>query len=332
MSLSIIVPIYDVEPYLEECLSSVQAALRFPAYAEVLCVDDGSTDSSGKIAQRFAQSDSRFRVITQVNGGYGKAINTGMAAARGEYVTIVESDDIIAGNVYQDLLEILRRDTSLDFIKTPYQPFTVDGKQPLKGAPPKKQTATDILAAPPGKIRPKTFLSDKLLLQPPAIWSAIYRRSSLERFNITLPETPGAGYQDTCFSAMCFLNGMTYHWVADRYYMYRVDRETASRHACNRRSEIVTLFRFVRENLERNDNMTSMSKPHFYAVYFRRLIWFMQRVRKDHQFTLFFDAYRDFSEVWESPKLRRATSDLLPEGEGVQFEHFFQGRQGKLYA
>ncbi|MDN3713634.1 glycosyltransferase [Paracoccus cavernae] len=90
IDLSIVVPIFNVQDYLEACLASVEAAL-LPAFtAEVLCIDDGSTDSSGQIAQSFATRDSRFRVITQVNGGYGKAINTGMRAARGRFVTIVD--------------------------------------------------------------------------------------------------------------------------------------------------------------------------------------------------------------------------------------------------
>lgn len=330
--LTIVVPIYNVQDYLEECLASVQAALVPAISAEVHCVNDGSTDQSEQIAQSFADRDSRFRVITQVNGGYGKAINTGMKAARGRFVTIVEFDDVILPTAYPSLLELLRQDTTLDFVKTPYQPFTTDGPSPQMSVPPHGRTAADILAAPAGTVRPGTFLDDRLIFEPPAIWAGIYRREVLERHSITLPETPGAGYQDTCFSAMCFLNGMTYHWVNDRYYMYRVDRETASRHVRNRRSEIIDLFRFIRDNLERNGKFKNASSPYFYATYFRRLIWFMQRVRVEHRFNLFIEAYRSFNDVWENRALMHATQALLPGGEAVQFEQFWQGRHAKLYA
>lgn len=332
IDLSIVVPIFNVQDYLEECLASVEAAL-LPAFtAEVLCIDDGSTDSSGQIAQSFATRDSRFRVITQVNGGYGKAINTGMRAARGRFVTIVESDDVILPQAYPALLALLERDETLDFVKTPYQPFTVDGPRPQMSVPPHRKTAADLLEQPAGSVRPGTFLDDRLIFEPPAIWAGVYRRDTLLRYGITLPETPGAGYQDTCFSAMCFLNGMTYHWVDDRYYMYRVDRETASRHVRNRRSEIVELFRFIRNNLEQNGKFGDAASPYFHAAYFRRLIWFMQRVRVEHRFTLFIEAYRDFEDVWENKALLTSTKALLPGAEADQFEQFWQGRHARLYA
>ena len=309
----------------------MQAALAPGFTAEVLCVNDGSTDRSERIAQSFADQDDRFRVITQVNGGYGKAINTGMKAACGRFVTIVESDDVILPEAYPALLRLLR-DETLDFVKTPYQPFTVDGPHKQASVPPHRLRADDILSAPEGTIPCSTFLDNRLIFEPPAIWAGVYRRDALLRHAITLPETPGAGYQDTCFSAMCFLNGMTYHWIDDRYYMYRVDRESASRHVRNRRSEIVTLFRFIRENLEQNGAFGPVSAPYFYAVYFRRLIWFMQRVRVEHRFTLFLEAYRSFEDVWNDKALLSATRSLLPGSEADQFEQFWQGRYAKLYA
>ena len=332
IDLSIVVPIYNVEDYLQECLISIQNALPPQISAEVICVNDGSLDGSEQIALSFAQHDPRFRVITQVNGGYGKAINTGMRAAQGRFFTIVESDDVITADAYPDLLALLDRDESLDFVKTPYQPFTVDGPRPQIAVPPHGRSARDILAADKGAIPAGNFLSDRLILEPPAIWAGVYRRASLDRCGITLPETPGAGYQDTCFAAMCFLNGLTYHWVTDRYYMYRVDRETASRHVRNRRSELITLFAFIRDNLVRNDALTEAAKPCFYAVYFRRLIWFMQRVRPEHRFPFFIQAYRDFEEVWESPDLRAAVHQLLPGSEADQMTLFWQGRHTSLYA
>lgn len=332
LDLSIVVPIYNVEDYLEECLASIEEALPPDFSAEVLCINDGSLDNSEKIARNFAQRDDRFQIINQVNGGYGKAINAGMRAARGRFFTIVEADDVITPNAYKLLLEVLQRDEGLDFVKTPYQPFTVDGPQRKTSVPKSGLRAADILDLPTGAVRPSNFVSDPLIFEPPAIWAGVYRMSALNRYKIALPETPGAGHQDTCFSAMCFLNGMTYLWVNDRYYMYRVDRETASRHVRNRRSEIIALFRFVRENLEWNDSFSRTEMPYFYAVYFCRLIWFMPRVRPEHRFELFYKAYRCFEAVWEDPGLRIEVRNLLPSGEAEQFEQFWQGRHARLYA
>lgn len=332
IDLSIVVPIYNVEEYLEECLASIHAALAADFSAEVICVNDGSLDGSEKIALAFSQKDPRFTVITQINGGYGKAINTGMRAARGEFFTIVESDDVITPGAYSDLLEVLRRDDSLDFVKAPYQPFTIDGPRAQMSVPPRGLSARDILSAEAGTVAASNFLSDRLMFEPPAIWAGVYRRSSLDRYQITLPETPGAGYQDTCSAAMCYLNGMTYQWVTDRYYMYRVDRETASRHVQNRRSEIIFLFDFIRDNLERNGTLSDVAKPYFYAVYFRRVIWFMQRIRPEHRLPFFIEVYRSFEELWENPDMRIAARKLLPGSEANQLDAFWQGRHVSLYA
>ena len=90
--ISIIVPVYNVERYLKECLDSIQnQTLRD---IEIICVDDGSTDSSAEILDEYMKSDSRFRVIHKQNEGYGKSMNIGIGMATAPYVGIVESDDL----------------------------------------------------------------------------------------------------------------------------------------------------------------------------------------------------------------------------------------------
>ena len=91
--VSIIVPVYNEEQYLEECLESIRC--QSLQDIEVICVDDGSTDGSLAIIKRFMQKDSRFRVIQKSNSGYGSSMNQGMDAAQGKYIGIVESDDWI---------------------------------------------------------------------------------------------------------------------------------------------------------------------------------------------------------------------------------------------
>jgi cellulose synthase/poly-beta-1,6-N-acetylglucosamine synthase-like glycosyltransferase len=91
--LSIVVPCYQVEDFLDECLVS----LRFQHYREVeiIVVDDGSPDRSGEIARRHARRDLRVRVVTRENGGLSAARNTGIEHARGEFLTFVDSDDVV---------------------------------------------------------------------------------------------------------------------------------------------------------------------------------------------------------------------------------------------
>jgi len=91
--LSVVVPIYNVAPYLGECLSSI--ANQYYRDLEVIMVDDGSSDDSAAIAEKFADADPRFRLIRQPNRGLGAARNTGVSHATGDYLMFVDSDDVI---------------------------------------------------------------------------------------------------------------------------------------------------------------------------------------------------------------------------------------------
>src|SRR5436309_14441323 len=110
--ISVVVPIYNVEEYLEPCLESLAA--QTVEDLEVVMVDDGSTDGSRAIAEGFAGRDGRFRLITQPNGGLSAARNTGIDAAGGEFLAFVDSDDILPRNAYALLLWALEN-TGSDF-------------------------------------------------------------------------------------------------------------------------------------------------------------------------------------------------------------------------
>lgn len=91
MKVSVVIPVYNQAPFLAECLDSV--LLQTLRDIEVVCVDDGSTDGSGKILDGYAARDSRVKVIHQANAGVGKARNTGMDAAGGEFIAFMDPDD-----------------------------------------------------------------------------------------------------------------------------------------------------------------------------------------------------------------------------------------------
>lgn len=99
--VSIIVPIYGVEPYLAQCVESLQNQTL--SELEMILVDDGSPDNCGHLADAFARQDSRIRVIHQQNAGLGAARNAGLAAARGEYVAFVDGDDWVTPSMYEAL-------------------------------------------------------------------------------------------------------------------------------------------------------------------------------------------------------------------------------------
>lgn len=105
--LSVIVPLFNVEKYVEECLESLcrQSFTDF----EVICVDDGSEDSSGHIAKGFAARDGRFRVIRQQNQGIGPARNAGLRRTAGQYLAFADGDDVLPRRAYELLIASLER-------------------------------------------------------------------------------------------------------------------------------------------------------------------------------------------------------------------------------
>ncbi len=100
--VSVIIPVYNVEPFLRQCLDTVIGQTY--RNLEIILVDDGSTDSSGSICEEYAAGDSRVRVIHQANAGQSAARNAGLDRASGKYVCFVDSDDWIAADMIEQLL------------------------------------------------------------------------------------------------------------------------------------------------------------------------------------------------------------------------------------
>ena len=102
--ISVIVPIYNIVEYLPRCVNSI----RKQTYRnlEIILVDDGSTDTSGAMAEKFAMEDKRIRVFHKENGGVSTARNLGIEMATGEYIGFVDSDDYIEPKMYERLLSI----------------------------------------------------------------------------------------------------------------------------------------------------------------------------------------------------------------------------------
>ena len=115
--ISVIVPVYNVEEYLEECLESIKNQTY--SNIEVILVNDGSTDNSQAICERYCQQDPRFHLINQENQGQSVARNNGVAASTGELITFVDSDDVVSakylGNLYAYMTE------EIDLIECEYR-------------------------------------------------------------------------------------------------------------------------------------------------------------------------------------------------------------------
>ena len=105
--ISVIVPVYNVEKYLRQCLDSITGQTL--TNLEIICVDDGSTDGSMDILEEYAAKDDRIIILKQENGGAGKARNTGLTAAKGRYLSFLDSDDFFEPDMLESAWREIRK-------------------------------------------------------------------------------------------------------------------------------------------------------------------------------------------------------------------------------
>ena len=108
--ISVVVPIYNVEKYLPECIESVQNQSYMNL--EIILVDDGSPDNSGKIADEYAKKDGRIKVIHKKNGGLSDARNAGIEVATGDYIMFLDSDDLLTADACKVLEEKIEKENA----------------------------------------------------------------------------------------------------------------------------------------------------------------------------------------------------------------------------
>jgi CDP-glycerol glycerophosphotransferase len=219
--VSVVVPIYNVAAYLEPCLESV--AQQTVRDLDVVMVDDGSTDESADIAERFAARDPRFRLVRQANAGLGAARNTGADHARGEFMAFLDSDDVVPRHAYEVLLGALDR-TGSDFASGNVRRLTPSGTSP---------------AAYLGKACERTLLRTHITRFPPLVldrtaWNKLFRRSFWDTHAFRFPE--GALYEDIPVILPAHYLAESVDVVAETVYLWRL-REGADLSITQRRTD-----------------------------------------------------------------------------------------------
>lgn len=217
--ISVIIPTYNNERYLSQCLDSLKKQTLHDF--EAICINDGSTDNSLSIMQRYHESDERFIVVDKPNSGYGHSMNCGLDKARGAFVAILESDDFLEPTMFEELYELAEK-KDLDFVKADFQAFYGEG---------------DSLRFEYKRICPNRSLYN-VVIEPSqnlaafdvdmVTWTGIYRRSFLEDNGIRYNETPGAAYQDNGFWLQTFAFAKRVMFVPKAFYQYRQDNPNSS--------------------------------------------------------------------------------------------------------
>lgn len=224
VDVTVIVPCYNVAPYVEQALSSIAANDR--ATLEVLLIDDGSTDDTPELVDAFAEKDSRFRVIHKANGGYGAACNRGLAEACGTYVAIFEPDDYAAPHMYDKLFAcataFAAKGQTPDVVKAPYWRVIAPNTSSEQIKP------CDYLHAFPTKHTYTLTQQPAHLAYHPSIWSALYRRDFLRAHQIRFVEATGGGWVDNPFMVETLAQATHIAFLDKPFYYYREELSTSS--------------------------------------------------------------------------------------------------------
>lgn len=206
-TISVVIPVYNVEKYLSECLDSV--INQTYKNLQIILVDDGSTDSSGKICDEYAEKDARITVVHQSNAGAGAAKNTGLDLVKGEYFSIIDSDDYIELDMYEKMVNSLEKynaDIVQCLFRNVYVNDSFDRKYKIKGNYPKVLTS-------------KSFLKEYLYDWKYAIfWNKLFKSSLLKEIRFPV----GRKIDDEFFTYKLVCNAKKVVNIDNILYNYRM--------------------------------------------------------------------------------------------------------------
>ena len=292
--VSILVPIYNVEKYLVECLESlVNQTLRD---IEILCINDGSTDSSPEILRRFAAADARIKVIDKPNSGYGASMNRGLDEASGEFIGIVESDDYAEPDMFESLytaaveqqVPVVRGDyfftwtapNARDSIRCYYQ------------------------EADYGRVL-NPVVDYRIFRVPPAIWSGLYRRDFLETYKIRFLESPGASFQDTGFNYKILMATDSLYLLNRPFLHYRQDNAASSVKATTKLFTVVDELQSALDFLEQFPAKRALLRRVMQGIAYQTFRWNIIRIAPEHRAEFCTFMYSWFVAANEAGELER---------------------------
>ncbi|XMN08675.1 CDP-glycerol glycerophosphotransferase family protein [Streptomyces griseobrunneus] len=289
--LSVVVPVHNVEDYLEDCLRSV--AEQTLAAIEVVMVDDGSTDSSARIAAGFAARDDRFRLVRQKNAGLSAARNAGVrhTTPTVPYLAFADSDDFVVHDAYERMVASLES-TGSDLVTGNVWRLTAQGRQQAWQY--RWLTAT----------RPRTHITrDPRLLADRVAWNKVFRRSFWDAHAFTFPE--GKLYEDTPVMIPAHHLSGSVDVLHEHVYYWRVREGSITR----RRTDVTG----VRDRIAACEQVSAFLGEHGVAE--QRRAYDASCLRDD--FGYFLDGLPMGGDAYRSAFLEGAGAFVDRAGEGV---------------
>lgn len=273
LKVSVIMPSLNVVNYIDECIQSVISQTLTDL--EIICVDAGSTDGTFEKLLKYSNEDERIKVVKSDKKSYGYQVNLGFSMAKGEYLAIVETDDYIKRDMYENLY-IIAKSNDLDYVKADFARFKGQGEKRIF-------THSNIVE---NEIYYNRVLwaGDEWSVFNGSIypWAGIYKRSLIVEKNIKLNETPGASYQDNGLCFQVYAYGKRGYFVKEEFYYLRREEQDASYYAPHKFREILEEFDFIYDFLVGND-FYDVFGPRFCKLKFQTFCWRANMLADEHK-------------------------------------------------
>lgn len=263
INLSVIVPVYNTEKYVCQCLDSILGQTL--ENIEIICVNDGSTDSSLQLLEKYSRTDSRVRIISKANDGLGAARNTGIKAAVGDYIGFVDSDDFINSDYFQSLYECAIKNSADIVIGNVNLYFDDTGlEKPFRNCSEYERQYEGSFCA---KQLPEIVLRI-------GVWDRIYRREFLKTNCLLNPEH--VIYEDALFSFQTSVLAQRIALCPKAIYKYRKNTGVAitDKEIINDqyKFDFVNNGRLIKKFLS-DLNVYEIYKPHFLKYFIENALW-----------------------------------------------------------
>lgn len=297
--VSIIVPVYGVEHYLEQCLKSIlqQTLTRI----EIILIDDGSTDGCPQIIDKYAALDNRIRAFHQENVGYGKTVNRGLVLARGEYIAIVEPDDWCELKMFERLYLIAKKN-DVDIVKSSFSYIFEHNRKVSMSLQKRLQIPYESFTIQDAPL---------LLFYHPSIWTCIYRREFLSKNKIKMIEVPGAGWTDNPFQVETLIQAKSIVYIDESLYNYR---QFSNKKSTNFAIPYARCME-IRDWLKQKDITNSLIVNALY----KREIKYLSILITDYPLKKLFQERNKFSQWLGNLPLENLKSSLLVTPSEVKF-------------
>ena len=263
MKLSIIIPVYNVEKYLAECLKSV--LFYDNTDYDVIAVDDGSTDSSYKILEKYAHDfPNKLKVIRKNNGGLGSARNSGLACSNSEYVVFLDSDDFYSPNAVSEMLDICSEAFDICFFD--FISITEDGK---------------FIKNLPGGKNPNSYFNlesrPEILFELPSGTNKIFRRKIFEETSVYFPDR--AWFEDLRTTPKLYIYAEKMLYVDKQWYNYRQQSQSITHGSSpDRNLEIIDAVKDIIEYYENKNLYLKYKNQLEYSFFYNMFLTSIDRV------------------------------------------------------